>query len=77
MKETSRSASSGQKMSIAWVLRHEEVTSALIGASSVRQLEDSVGAVGNLTFADDELAAIDRHAVEGGLNLWAGPSRVE
>ncbi|MHB1009417.1 MAG: L-glyceraldehyde 3-phosphate reductase [Propionibacteriaceae bacterium] len=64
------------QLAISWVLRRATVTSALIGASSVRQLEDSVAAVRNLTFTDDELAAIDRHATEGGLNLWAGPSSV-
>ncbi len=63
------------QMAIAWVLRDERVTSALIGASSVQQLEDSVKAVQNLQFSDDELAAIDTHAVEGGINLWAGPSK--
>ena len=50
------------------------MTSALIGASSVRQLEDSVGAIANPTFAPDELRAIDEHAVEAGINLWEGPS---
>jgi L-glyceraldehyde 3-phosphate reductase len=64
------------QLAIAWVLRRDTVTSALVGASSVRQLEDSVAAVKNLTFTDEELAAIDQHATEGGLNLWAGPSRV-
>ncbi len=63
------------QMAIAWVLRDPRVTSALIGASSVAQLEDSVAAVDRLDFADDELAAIDEHAVEGGINLWEGPSR--
>jgi L-glyceraldehyde 3-phosphate reductase len=62
------------QMAIAWVLRDRRVTSALIGASSVRQLEDSLGALGNVAFSDDESAAIDRHAVEGGINLWEGPS---
>lgn len=62
------------QLAIAWVLRDSRVTSALIGASSVRQLEDSAAAVANLTFTPDELAAIDTHAVEGGINLWAGPS---
>ena len=64
------------QMAIAWVLRSDAVTSALVGASSVAQLEDSASAVSQLSFTDDELAAINRHAVEGGLNLWAGPSRV-
>ncbi|MBK8445485.1 MAG: L-glyceraldehyde 3-phosphate reductase [Micropruina sp.] len=63
------------QLALAWVLRDARVTSALIGASSVRQLENSVGAVANLEFTDDELATIDRHAVEGGINLWAGPSK--
>ena len=63
------------QLALAWVLRDERVTSALIGASSVKQLEDSVGAVANLSFRDDELATIDAHAVEGGINLWAGPSK--
>ena len=62
------------QLAIAWVLRDERVTSALIGASSVRQLEDSVGAVHNLDFSDDELAEIDRYATEGGINLWEEPS---
>ena len=62
------------QMAIAWVLRDPRVTSALIGASSVTQLENSVAAIDRLDFTDDELAAIDRHAVEGGINLWAGPT---
>jgi L-glyceraldehyde 3-phosphate reductase len=61
-------------MAIAWTLRDPRVTSALIGASSVRQLEDSLAAVTNTEFSDEELARIDEHAVEGGINLWAGPS---
>ena len=63
------------QLALAWVLRDARVTSALIGASSVTQLENSVGAVANLDFTDEELDAIDRHAVEGGINLWKGPSR--
>jgi L-glyceraldehyde 3-phosphate reductase len=59
------------QMAIAWTLRDPRVTSSLIGASSVKQLEDSLGAVARLDFADEELEAIDRHAVEGGINLWA------
>ncbi len=50
------------------------VTSALVGASSAAQLEDSAAAVKNLEFSDEELAAIDAHAVEGGINLWEEPS---
>ena len=62
------------QMAIAWVLRDPRVTSALIGASSVAQLEDNVAATDRLDFTDDELTAIDKHAVEGGINLWEGPS---
>ena len=62
------------QMAVAWVLRDPRVTSALLGASSVAQLEDSVAALEHLGFSDDELAAIDQHAVDGGINLWEGPS---
>jgi L-glyceraldehyde 3-phosphate reductase len=62
------------QMAIAWVLRDARVTSALIGASSVAQLEDSVAALGNLEFSGEELAEIDRHAVDSGINLWAESS---
>jgi L-glyceraldehyde 3-phosphate reductase len=59
------------QMALAWVLRDERVTSALIGASSVAQLEDNVAAIERLGFADDELAEIDRYATEGAINIWA------
>ena len=62
------------QLAIAWALRDPRVTSALIGASSVAQLEDSLGAVRRLEITPDELEAIDRHAVEGGVNLWAASS---
>ncbi len=62
------------QLAIAWVLRDPRVTSALIGASSVAQLENSLGALANLDFTDAELAAIDEHAVDSGINLWQGPS---
>ena len=62
------------QMAIAWTLRDPRVTSSLIGARSVTQLEDSLGALRNLTFSDDELAEIDRHAVEAGINIWATSS---
>ncbi len=58
------------QMAIAWTLRDARVTTSLIGASSVKQLEDSLGAVDNLDFSDEELATIDRYAVEAGINLW-------
>lgn len=62
------------QMAIAWVLRDERVTSALVGASSAAQLADSLGALRHTEFSDEELAAIDRHAVEGGINMWRAPS---
>jgi L-glyceraldehyde 3-phosphate reductase len=58
------------QMAIAWVLRDQRVTSALIGASSVRQLDDNLAALDRLDFTDDELAAIDEHAVDLGVNIW-------
>jgi L-glyceraldehyde 3-phosphate reductase len=62
------------QMAIAWTLRDPRVTSALVGASSVAQLEDNLDALDNLAFDDEELAEIDRYATEGGLNLWATSS---
>jgi L-glyceraldehyde 3-phosphate reductase len=62
------------QMAIAWTLRDPRVTSSLIGSSSVAQLEDSLGALRRLSFSDDELAAIDGHAVEAGINLWKASS---
>jgi L-glyceraldehyde 3-phosphate reductase len=62
------------QMAIAWTQRDPRVTSSLIGASSVGQLEDSLGALDNLDFSDDELAAIDRYAVDAGINLWKASS---
>jgi L-glyceraldehyde 3-phosphate reductase len=70
----SRRGQSLAQMAIAWVLRDPRVTSALIGASSVEQLDDSLGALQRLDFPDDELAEIDRHAVDAGVNLWAASS---
>ena len=61
------------QMALAWALRDERVTTVLIGASSVRQLEDNVAALEHLEFSAEELAAIDRHAVDAGIDLWAGP----
>ena len=59
------------QMAIAWVLRDPRLTTALIGASSVTQLDDSLDALHNLDFSDDELARIDEHAVDAGINIWA------
>ena len=64
------------QLALAWTLRDPRVTSAVIGASSVEQLEDSLGALSNLAFSDDELAEIDRHATEAGINLWEASSSV-
>ncbi|GAB3518260.1 L-glyceraldehyde 3-phosphate reductase [Arthrobacter monumenti] len=67
------------QMAIAWVLRKQSkgssITSALVGASSVRQLEDSLAAVNNLDFSDDELRSMDEFAVESDINLWAAALR--
>jgi L-glyceraldehyde 3-phosphate reductase len=62
------------QMAVAWVLRDQRVTSALIGASSAQQILELVGALKNLSFSTQELAAIDQHAIEGGINLWQKPS---
>ncbi len=62
------------QMAIAWVLRDRRVTTALIGASRVSQVEDCVAALDNLDFTQEELAAIDAHATESGINLWAASS---
>jgi L-glyceraldehyde 3-phosphate reductase len=62
------------QMALAWVLRDDRVTSALIGASSVAQLEDNIAALDRLGFSDDELAEIDRYATEGAINIWAASS---
>ena len=63
------------QMALAWALRDPRVTSALIGASSVEQLEANVAALDRLDFSDDELAAIDRFATESDINLWAKSSQ--
>jgi L-glyceraldehyde 3-phosphate reductase len=62
------------QMAIAWTLRDPRVTSALIGASSVAQLDDSLDALSAPDFDDAELAEIDRHATEGEINIWAASS---
>ncbi len=62
------------QMAIAWVLRDERMTSALIGASGVGQIEDAVGALSNLGFSAEELRDIDQQTVGSGINLWAKSS---
>jgi L-glyceraldehyde 3-phosphate reductase len=59
------------QLALAWALRDPRVTSVLVGASSVAQLDDNLGALDNLEFSPDELKRIDQHAVEAGINLWA------
>ncbi|WP_246796232.1 L-glyceraldehyde 3-phosphate reductase [Burkholderia perseverans] len=62
------------QMALAWVLRGNRVTSALIGASRPEQVRENVGALTRLDFTAEELAEIDRYATEGGINLWEKPS---
>jgi L-glyceraldehyde 3-phosphate reductase len=68
-----RRGQSLSQMALAWTLRDPRVTSVLIGASSVAQLDQNLGALDDLAFSEDELAAIDRHAVDAGIDLWEGP----
>jgi L-glyceraldehyde 3-phosphate reductase len=63
------------QMAVSWALRDPPVTSALVGASSVEQLEANVAALDRLDFTEDELAEIDRYATESGINLWAASTR--
>jgi L-glyceraldehyde 3-phosphate reductase len=65
-----RRGQSLSQLALAWALRDERVTSLVIGASSVEQLEQNVGALDNLAFTDEELDEIDRHATDGGVDLW-------
>jgi L-glyceraldehyde 3-phosphate reductase len=62
------------QMAISWVLRDQRVTSALIGASSVTQLEENLAAAGKTEFSPEEIAAIDKDAVEAGINIWRASS---
>jgi L-glyceraldehyde 3-phosphate reductase len=62
------------QLALAWTLRDPRVTSTLIGASSVAQLEDNLGALDRLDFDDDELAEIDRYATDAEINIWATSS---
>jgi L-glyceraldehyde 3-phosphate reductase len=61
------------QMALAWALRDARMTSLVVGASSVSQLEQNLGALQNLALSDDELAAIDQHAVDSGIDLWQAP----
>jgi L-glyceraldehyde 3-phosphate reductase len=62
------------QLALAWVLRDPRITSALIGASSVEQLESNIEALNGLNLDPDELAEIDRYATDGGINIWARSS---
>lgn len=62
------------QMALAWCLRDERITSVVVGASSVQQLQNSLGALDRTDFTADELAQIDGHAVEGGVDLWRSSS---
>jgi L-glyceraldehyde 3-phosphate reductase len=63
------------QLALAWTLRDPRVTSTLIGAGSVEQLEANVAALERLDFTDHELAEIDRYATDTGINIWAASSR--
>jgi L-glyceraldehyde 3-phosphate reductase len=63
------------QMALAWALRDERVTSVLVGASSVAQLEENIAALDGPPFAPEELAEIDRYALDTGINLWAHSSQ--
>jgi len=73
-KIAQRRGQSLAQMALAWALRDSRVTSVLIGASKVSQVAENVEALKNLSFSEEELAEIDRDAIEGGLNLWEKPS---
>ena len=62
------------QLAISWVLRDPRMTSALIGASSVGQLDENLDAAAKTAFTADETATIDKHAVEAGINIWAASS---
>ena len=63
------------QLAIAWTLRDPRMTSALVGASSVEQVEANVAALDRLDFTDEELAEIDRYATDSDINLWSESSR--
>jgi L-glyceraldehyde 3-phosphate reductase len=64
------------QLALAWALRHDGISSVLIGASSVAQLDDSLAATNNTTFDANELLEIDRHAIDLGINLWHKSSEI-
>jgi L-glyceraldehyde 3-phosphate reductase len=64
------------QLAVSWTLRDRRVTSSLIGASSVQQLHDTLGAVRNLDFTEEELAEIDSYATDAGINIWQEPTLI-
>ena len=74
-KIAERRGQSLAQMALAWVLRHPQVSSALIGASKIGQLEENIAALANLDFSPEELAEIDLWASEASLNIWAASSQ--
>jgi L-glyceraldehyde 3-phosphate reductase len=64
------------QMALAWVLRDPVVASTLIGASSVAQLDENIGALNNLDFSTAELTSIDEYATEAGVDLWRSSSEL-
>ncbi|HRB04052.1 MAG TPA: aldo/keto reductase, partial [Ilumatobacteraceae bacterium] len=62
------------QLALVWALRDPRMTSLVIGASSIRQLDDNVAALANMALSDDELAEIDHYATEAEINLWKGSS---
>jgi L-glyceraldehyde 3-phosphate reductase len=64
------------QMALVWVLRDRRVTSALVGASSVEQLAENLAALEQPRFTPEELAEIDRHAVDSGIDLWRASSEL-
>jgi L-glyceraldehyde 3-phosphate reductase len=64
------------QLALAWVLRDPTVASALVGASSVAQLEENLGALDNLDFTPEELSEIDRYAADSGIDLWRESSDI-
>jgi len=62
------------RLALTWVLRDQRITSVLVGASSVAQLEDNLAALDGPELSEDEIAEIDQHAVDSGINIWARSS---
>jgi L-glyceraldehyde 3-phosphate reductase len=62
------------QLALVWALRDPRMTSLVIGASSVKQLDDNIAALGNMALTPDELAEIDHYASDAGINLWSGSS---